>query len=91
MNFLWDVLLGLAAGFIAKLILPGGNFEPKGCVTMALLGMFGGALGGFVFNILGISKGNDLIIHLLGALVGSLLLLLIGRFITGNNNRTPAA
>lgn len=90
LNILWDILLGLVAGVLAKMALPGDKFEPKGCVTTALLGMFGGFLGGIVLNLLNVYKGN-LLIHLLAAFIGSVIIILVGRLAMGGGNRNPAA
>ena len=92
---LYNIALGLLAGFLAKMVLPGDKFEPKGCITTALLGMAGGWLGGWLLEILNISTKGSIVMGLVGAFVGAVILIVLGRFIFGgsgtNNDRTPAA
>ena len=87
MGFFGFLLLGLIAGAIAKLILPGK--QAGGWFITLLLGVvgafLGGWLGGLIFNV---SLGSffDLSTWLL-AIGGSLVVLLIYGFITGRRHR----
>jgi uncharacterized membrane protein YeaQ/YmgE (transglycosylase-associated protein family) len=81
MNILSWVLLGLLAGGIAKLIVPGK--DPGGCLVTIGIGVAGALLGGYLGTTLfdwGTVTGFDL--KSLGiAIVGSLVLLLAFRLI----------
>lgn len=81
MNLLTWVLLGLLAGGIAKLILPGK--DPGGCLVTIGIGVVGALLGGFLGRTLfdwGGITGFDL--RSLGiAILGSVVLLLAFRLI----------
>ena len=46
MYFLWYLLLGLAAGWIANLIVKGGS---SGLFVNLIVGLIGGVLGGWIF------------------------------------------
>ena len=75
MNWLWFILIGLAAGFLAGTVVKGHGF---GLVGNLIVGVIGAVLGGFIFGLLGIATTN-----LLGALIcafigAAVLLLLIG-------------
>ena len=75
MNWLWFILIGLAAGFLAGTVVKGHGF---GLVGNLVVGVIGAVLGGFIFGLLGIATTN-----LLGALIcafigAAVLLLLIG-------------
>ncbi len=55
MQFLWFLLIGLAAGWLAGQILKGGGFGLWGDL---IVGVIGALLGGFLFGPLGISLGG---------------------------------
>ena len=77
-SWLWIVVIGIVAGFLAGKIMRGKGF---GVVVDLLLGIGGSFLGGWVFTQLHISMGGGLLGQLLMALVGALLLLFIVRLI----------
>ena len=41
LSFLWTVIIGFIAGVIAKLVTPGGEYEPQGFILTTILGMVG--------------------------------------------------
>lgn len=51
--FSW-ILLGLFAGVIAKLIMPGD--DPGGIIVTILIGIAGALIGGFIASLLGFGK-----------------------------------
>lgn len=79
------LILGLVAGYIAKAILPGK--DPGGFIVTILLGLAGSLVGFFLFTeVLGI--GDDRAFDLgglLGAIIGTVLLLLAYRAVVGRN------
>ena len=87
MGFLAFLLLGLIAGAIAKLILPGK--QGGGWIVTLLLGVVGAVLGGWIgsliFNV-GLNGFFDLSTWLL-AIGGALIVLLIWGAITGRKSR----
>ena len=50
MYFLWYLLIGLAAGWIANLIVKGGG---SGLLVNLIVGLIGGVLGGWLFSLFG--------------------------------------
>ena len=74
-GWIWFLLIGLAAGWLAGQIMKGGGF---GLVGDLIVGVIGAVLGGFLFGLLGIGSGN-LIGQLVTATVGAVLLLFILR------------
>ena len=50
MYFLWYLLIGLAAGWIANLIVKGGG---SGLFVNLIVGLIGGVLGGWLFSLFG--------------------------------------
>ncbi len=71
-------LVGLAAGWIASLILGG-----KGIVRYIIVGMIGSVVGGYLFSAVGIRIpiDNYWIREILVAAVGAALVIVISRFI----------
>jgi uncharacterized membrane protein YeaQ/YmgE (transglycosylase-associated protein family) len=77
MNFVWFILIGLLAGFLAGAFVKGHGF---GIIGNIIVGIVGAVLGGFLFSLLGLSA-NNLIGSLVTAFVGAVVLLLIIGFI----------
>ncbi|MET8080304.1 GlsB/YeaQ/YmgE family stress response membrane protein [Streptomyces canus] len=79
------ILIGLLAGAIAKLLLPGK--DPGGIIITMLIGIVGGLLGGWlgkvIFGVDSIDGFFDLSTWV-AAIVGSLILLVLYRVVTGN-------
>lgn len=75
-HFVWMCIIGLIAGAIAKLIMPGK--DPGGILITMLLGVAGSLLAGFLGRSLGwyeAGQGAGLIMSIIGAV---LLLALYG-------------
>ena len=86
-GFLGFILLGLIAGAIAKLILPGK--QGGGWIITIILGIVGAILGGFIGNaVFGIDLGTffDLRTWLL-AIGGAIVVLLIYGLVTRGSRR----
>ena len=71
MGFLWYIIIGIAAGFLAGKI-------------MLILGIAGGVLGGWVFGLLGIAA-SGIIGSLITATVGAILMLWIASLFNKRN------
>ena len=72
MDFLWFILIGLAAGWLAGQLVKGGGF---GLVGDIVVGVIGALLGGFLFNTFGVSTGGGLLGSLIVATIGAIVLL----------------
>ena len=83
MGILGWILLGLLAGAIAKLILPGD--DPGGIIVTMLIGIAGAIVGGLIASALDIGDLDEFfdIGTWLIAIGGSLLLLIAYRLFTG--------
>ena len=77
MQFLWFILIGIAAGWLAGQVMKGGGY---GLVGDLIVGVIGGLLGGFLFGLLGISAGG-LLGSLVTATVGAVVLIALLRVI----------
>jgi len=77
MDFLWFLLIGVAAGWLAGQLMKGGGF---GLLGDLIVGVIGALLGGFLFGLLGIAA-TGLIGSLVTATVGAIALLALLRVI----------
>ncbi|MCM1311344.1 MAG: GlsB/YeaQ/YmgE family stress response membrane protein [Bacteroides sp.] len=73
MFFLWFIIIGITAGFIAGYVMRGGGF---GIFVNLLVGIAGSILGGWMFNLLDISA-NSLLGSLACSTTGAIILLWI--------------
>ena len=81
MGFLWYIIIGIAAGFLAGKIMRGGGF---GVIINLILGIAGGVLGCWVFGLLGIAA-SGIIGSLITATVGAILMLWIASLFNKRN------
>lgn len=73
MSFLWFLIIGGLAGFLAGKIMKGRGFGLLGNLG---IGIVGGVLGGFLFSLFGLS-GTGIMGSLITALVGAVVLIWI--------------
>jgi uncharacterized membrane protein YeaQ/YmgE (transglycosylase-associated protein family) len=78
MSFIYFIIIGGIAGWLAGKIMKGGGF---GVVMNIILGIIGGVVGGWVFSFLGIGTDGGTLGSLATALVGAVLILYVGRLI----------
>jgi uncharacterized membrane protein YeaQ/YmgE (transglycosylase-associated protein family) len=77
MSFVWFLLIGLAAGWLAGLIMKQGG---AGLLQNLIIGVIGALLGGWLFEVLGISAGG-LLGSLVTATIGAVVLIWLLRLI----------
>ena len=82
MAFVWFILIGLVAGWLAGKLVKGGGFGVLGDI---IVGVVGALLGGFLFSSLGASAGGGLLGSILVATVGAVILLLLVRLVKKGN------
>jgi uncharacterized membrane protein YeaQ/YmgE (transglycosylase-associated protein family) len=84
MGIIGWIVLGLCAGAIAKLIMPGD--DPGGIIVTMLIGIAGALVGGFIASALDIGDLDEFfdIGTWLIAIAGSLLLLFLYRLVAGD-------
>ena len=74
------ILIGLVAGALAKLIMPGD--DPGGIIVTILIGIAGAFVGGFLASLIGLAEGG-LIWTIIIATIGAIILLAIYRMFVG--------
>ena len=80
------IILGLVAGFIGKMLVPGK--DPGGFFVTILIGLAGSLLGYFMFRLIGIGDDDAFDLGgLLGAIIGTVILLVGYRAIAGGEDK----
>jgi len=82
MHWLWTILIGFLAGFVAKAVTPGKG--PSGFIMTALLGIAGSVLASFAGQSLGWYQAGELT-GFIGSVVGAVILLVVYHLATRNN------
>jgi uncharacterized membrane protein YeaQ/YmgE (transglycosylase-associated protein family) len=78
MSFIWFILIGLVAGWLAGQVMKGGGY---GIIGDIIVGVLGALLGGWLFGVLGIWQGGGLLGSLIVAFIGAVILLFLLRLI----------
>jgi uncharacterized membrane protein YeaQ/YmgE (transglycosylase-associated protein family) len=76
MKFVWFILVGLIAGWLAGKLMKGGGF---GVIGDIVVGILGALVGGFLFGTLGVSTGGGLLGAIAVATVGAVVLIFVVR------------
>jgi uncharacterized membrane protein YeaQ/YmgE (transglycosylase-associated protein family) len=77
MYLLWEILIGIAAGYLAGQIVKG---HGMGVLVDLIVGIIGSLIGGWIFGMLGLGA-YGLAGQLVVATVGAVVLLLLVRLI----------
>ena len=77
MYLLWEIVIGIVAGYLAGQIVKG---RGMGVIVDLIVGIIGALLGGWIFGLLGIAA-YGLIGQLVVATVGAIVLLLLIRLV----------
>jgi uncharacterized membrane protein YeaQ/YmgE (transglycosylase-associated protein family) len=78
MEFVWFIIVGLIAGWLAGVIMKGGGF---GVVGDIIVGIIGALIGGWLFSSMGVSAGGGLLGAIIVALIGAIILIFLLRLI----------
>jgi uncharacterized membrane protein YeaQ/YmgE (transglycosylase-associated protein family) len=78
MEFIWFIVVGLVAGWLAGKFMKGGGY---GLIGDLVVGVLGAVLGGFLFSLLGVSLGGGLIGAIVVATIGAIVLIFLLRLI----------
>lgn len=80
MFVVWLLIIGLIAGALARLLVPGR--DPMGILGTIVLGVVGSLVGGFLGNLLFKHNGHRFDLSfagLLGSIIGAIIVLLVWR------------
>ena len=78
MHIIWTILIGFVAGAVAKFVMPGK--DPGGFIITTLLGIVGALVATYLGHLIGWYKAGEAA-GFVGAIVGSILLLLVYRLV----------
>lgn len=78
MSFIWFLIVGLIAGWLAGVVIKGGGF---GLIGDLVIGVIGAFLGGFLFSLVGISATGGMIGSIIVATIGAVVLLVLIRIV----------
>jgi len=78
MGFLWFILIGALAGWLAGKIMRGQGF---GLLGNIVVGIIGGLLGGWLFSLVGLSPSAGFWGSLVTATVGAVVAIALARLI----------
>jgi uncharacterized membrane protein YeaQ/YmgE (transglycosylase-associated protein family) len=80
MNVLYWILLGLIAGALGKLIMPGK--DPGGIIVTILIGIAGALIGGYLGTFIGLGTVQTFNLDsIFTATIGSVILLILYRIV----------
>jgi uncharacterized membrane protein YeaQ/YmgE (transglycosylase-associated protein family) len=86
MHILWTIIIGFIVGVIAKFLMPGDNYEPKGFILTTILGIVGAFVATYLGQAVGWYKSGESA-GFVGAVVGAVILLFIYGLIAGRQGR----
>jgi uncharacterized membrane protein YeaQ/YmgE (transglycosylase-associated protein family) len=78
MEFVWFILIGLVAGWLAGLLVKGRGF---GAIGDVVVGVLGALVGGGLFRSLGASAGGGPLGSIIVATIGAVVLIVVVRLI----------
>ena len=88
MDIIWTIIIGLAAGIVAKFVLLGSKTEPSDFVTTAILGILGAMVATFLGRTLGwYEPGQGA--GFIGAVVGAIIVLLAWGYFVRRRGAIP--
>jgi uncharacterized membrane protein YeaQ/YmgE (transglycosylase-associated protein family) len=79
------IIVGLIAGALGKLIMPGR--DPGGVIVTILIGMAGALVGGFIMQGLFGLPGGGFLWTIIVATIGAIILLALYRLLVGGRRR----
>jgi uncharacterized membrane protein YeaQ/YmgE (transglycosylase-associated protein family) len=78
MAFVWFILIGLIAGWLAGQIMKGGGY---GIIGDIVVGVIGALIGGSLFRTFGVSMGGGQLGAILIATIGAIVLIFLLRLV----------
>lgn len=83
------IVIGIIAGYIGRALLPGA--DPMGFVGTIAVGIAGALIGYFAFRLIGIGDSDKFDFgSIIGAILGTMLVLLVLRQVRGRGTSTTA-
>lgn len=83
---LWTILIGFIVGVIAKFLMPGDKYEPKGFVLTTILGIVGAFAATYLGQAVG-WYGPGQSAGFIGGVVGAIIVLAVYGFFASREGR----
>jgi uncharacterized membrane protein YeaQ/YmgE (transglycosylase-associated protein family) len=83
---LWTILIGFIVGVIAKFLMPGDKYEPKGLILTTILGIVGAFAATYLGQAVG-WYGPGQSAGFIGGVVGAIIVLAVYGFLAGRQGR----
>jgi uncharacterized membrane protein YeaQ/YmgE (transglycosylase-associated protein family) len=78
MHILWTIIIGFVVGVIAKFLMPGDKYEPKGFILMTILGIVGAFAATYLGQAVGWYRPGQSA-GFIGGVVGAIIVLAVRR------------
>jgi uncharacterized membrane protein YeaQ/YmgE (transglycosylase-associated protein family) len=86
MHILWTIIIGFIVGVIAKFLMPGDKYEPRGFILTAILGIVGAFVATYLGQAVGWYGPGDSA-GIIGGVVGAVIVLVVYGFFAGRQGR----
>ena len=83
---LWTILIGFIVGMIAKFLMPGDKYEPKGFILTTILGIVGALAATYLGQAVG-WYGPGQSAGFIGGVVGAIIVLAVYGFFASRQGR----
>jgi uncharacterized membrane protein YeaQ/YmgE (transglycosylase-associated protein family) len=83
---LWTILIGFIVGVIAKFLMPGDKYEPKGFILTTILGIVGAFAATYLGQAVG-WYGPGQSAGFIGGVVGAIIVLAVYGFFASREGR----
>ena len=83
---LWTILIGFIVGVIAKFLMPGDKYEPKGFILTTILGIVGALAATYLGQAVG-WYGPGQSAGFIGGVVGAIIVLAVYGFFASREGR----
>lgn len=83
MGIIWTIIIGFAAGVVAKFLTPGSN-EPSGFILTTILGIIGAVVVTYLGQAMGFYRPGEGA-GFIGAVVGAVILLVAWSMVSRRN------
>jgi uncharacterized membrane protein YeaQ/YmgE (transglycosylase-associated protein family) len=82
MSIIWTIIVGFFVGLIARFIMPGDKFEPKGFILTTVLGVVGAFVASYLGQLVGWYKAGEGA-GFIASIVGAIILIFVYGLVAG--------
>lgn len=82
MSIIWTIIIGFLVGLVARFVMPGDKFEPKGFILTTVLGIVGAFVATWLGQAVGWYKAGENA-GFIGSVVGAIILVFVYGLVAG--------